>query len=182
MAASEVLGEVADRLVEGMMLHSDHADLMCFLGLRGLKRLHECGYHDDAKRLRKVHRLGIKYTQQMVPQGRQSASDALEPYMRYKQSEVDADTRRTALMDAMAGWVEYEADTAKLFSRAARDLWGMGEGILWVKVFALQKEAEHELATARKLHDEMAACGYDMCHVMEMQDPLHKRYRNPCER
>ena len=182
MAAIDVLGEVADRLVEGMMFHSDHADLMCFIGLRGLKRYHECGYHDDAKMFRKVHRMGVKYCGKLVPNGDQRSIDVLAPYMTYTQGEMDAKGKRDALMNSMQAWVSYEEETVKVYSRAARDLWGMGESTLWEKVFQLQKKAEHELALAMKLHHEMQACDYDMCHVLDMQKAMHERYHNPCGR
>ena len=180
MAAIDVLGEVADRLVRGMMFHSDHADLMCFMGMKGLKRYHECGYHDDAKTFRKVHRLGVKHCGMLVPNGDQDSDEPLRRYLGHSQRELEPKDKRDALMTSMQAWCEYEEETVKVYSRAARDLWGMGEATLWSKVFGLQRHAEQELATARKLHAEMEACGYDMCHVLDMQDALHERYHNPC--
>lgn len=182
MAANDILGEVADRLVGGMMLHSDHADLMCFLGLKGLKRYHEKGYHDDAMKLRKTHRMSIKYTGMLLPQSSQERSDDLDAFMNYSRHDLDTEAKRNALEGAMKSWAEWEQGTVIAYSRAARDLWGINEAVLWKKVFKWQREAEKELAMVHKLMCEMETCDWDMCHILDMQGPLHERYHNPCGR
>jgi hypothetical protein len=180
MAAREVMAEVAGRLVGGMMLHSDHADLMAFLGLRGFKRYHERGYHDDAMAFRKIHRATIKYTNMMVPQVDQEGSDELSPYMNYDRMTLDSEAKRNALEGAMASWEEWEQGTVQTYSRAARDLQALGEAKLWKKVYELQCKAEKELAMLRKLTCDMKTCGWDMCHILDMQEPLHEEYHDPC--
>lgn len=182
MATREIMAEVADRLVGGMMLHSDHADLMCFLGFKGLKRYHEKGYHDDAMAFRKVHRKAIEWTGILVPNGDQRSPEDLTPFMNYDRMTLDDEAKRNALEGAMQSWHDWEQETVKVYSRAARDLMGMGEAEMWKKVFKLQRKAERELNSVRKLICEMKSCNWDMCHIIDMQGPMHERYHNPCGR
>ena len=43
MGAADVLGTVCDRLVGGLMFHSEHADLFAYLGIEWLAEAHEDG-------------------------------------------------------------------------------------------------------------------------------------------
>jgi len=168
MAATDILGTVADRLVGGMMFHSDHADLCSWLGVRWLAELHEEGYHHDARCLRKVHRIGIEISGLMVPDGRQERTHSLDAYRQVKRWEVKPDVRKSALSDAMHDWIDWEAGTVQVLASAYRRLFDCGETTMALKVRDMARDTEKELAHARDLLCEMDAVCWDMPHVMEM--------------
>lgn len=169
MAAADVLGTVADRLVGGMMFHSDHADLCKWLGVMWLARHHENGYLHDSGCLRRVHRKGIEILGVMVPDGRQQRTHALDAFRSTARWNVKPDVRESALCDAMHDWCDWEHGTVELFGSSYRRLFDMGETSLAKMVMHAARDTEKELAGARSMLAEMEAVKWDMSHIMEMK-------------
>ena len=78
MGAVDVVGTVTDRLVGGMMFHSEHADLCRWLGVMWLAKAHEDGYAHDARCLRKLRRMCVDRMGTFPPEGRQERGHALD--------------------------------------------------------------------------------------------------------
>ena len=169
MAAVDILGSVSDRLVGGMMFHSDHADLCAWLGIGWLTALHEDGYEHDAACLRKVHRMSVRFCGLMPQDGRQQRTHSLDAYRSTPRWDVKCDVRCQALCDAMHDWIDWEAGTVQVFAGAYRRLYDCGETALAEKVKAITKDTELELAHARDLLCEMETVEWDMSHVYEMK-------------
>lgn len=161
MAAIDVLGTVCDRLVEGMMFHSDRADLCRFMGFERLTKLHEHGFEDDSASFRKVRRLCVSRLDAFPSQGRQERGRSLDRWKGRERSSVTTEERRQCLMEAMQDWVEWEDGTADTFRAASRRLWDMGETALSMKVCRLAEATECELAEAKFLHNRLVATDWD---------------------
>lgn len=167
MSAADVLGAVSDRLVGGVMFHSEHADLCRWLGLVKLAKLHEDGFSHDSACLRKVHRLCIDHLGMTVPEGRQERSHLLDAYHGKRSWDAQPDAR--AVQDAMADWIEWESGTIDVLSSACRRLWDGGEVALSDYVRRICDDTADELAHARRIAHEMRSCGWDMPHIFEMK-------------
>ena len=169
MAAVDILGSVADRLVGGMMFHSDHADLCSWLGVGWLAALHEDGYKHDSACLRRVHRMSVRFCGLMAQDGRQQRTHSLDAYHSTARWDVMCDVRRQALRDAMHDWVDWESGTVQVLAGAYRRLYDCGETTLAEGIKAVAEDTEKELSHARDLLCEMEAVGWDMSHVYEMR-------------
>ena len=154
---------VSDRLVGGMMFHQDNADLNEFLGMHGFAKLHEHGFLDDSKSLRKVHRKTILHLGRIPPQGDQKRGNILSKVMAYQSSDLGANDRYRLAVTSLESWMEWERETAKVFGEASESL----DGTLWRLVTKLQRGAEAEHAEAHRLLIEAKAC--DLAHLYEMQ-------------
>lgn len=161
MAAIDVLGTVCDRLVEGMMFHSDRADLCRFMGLKRLTKLHERGFEDDSSSFRRMRKLCVDRLDAFPSQGRQERGRSLDVWRGKARSSVTTEERRKCLMEVMGDWVEWEDGTADTFRTAARRLWDMGETALAMRVNKLADSTESELAEAEALHNRLVATDWD---------------------
>lgn len=161
MAAIDVLGTVCDRLVEGMMFHSDRADLCRFMGFERLTGLHEDGFSDDSAAFRKVRRLCVSRLDAFPSQGRQERGHVLDAWKGRARHAVTTEERHDALVAVMQDWVEWEDGTAETYRTAARRLWDMGETALAKRVNALADGTESELAEAKALHNRLIATDWD---------------------
>lgn len=168
MAVQDVLGAVCDRLVGGMMFHSDHADLCRFLGVEWLARLHDDGFLHDSKAHCKVKMMAVRLTDMMVSSGRQERTHALDQWRGMRTTDVTCDKRNQGIADAMDDWCEWEESAASTYRTAYSRLVSMGQMVLADEMRRLAKDTERELAEAKSLRLEMRACGYDIAHVMEM--------------
>lgn len=154
---------VSDRLVGGMMHHQDNADLNEFLGMTGFARLHEMGFLDDSRSLRKVRRKTIDHLGRIPLQGNQERGDTLSKVIAYKSSDLGANDRYRLAVTSLEEWEKWERETALVFGDAAKSL----DGTLWKLVTRLQRGAEGEHAEAHRLLLEAKAC--DLAHLYDMQ-------------
>ena len=168
MAAQDVMGAVCDKLVGGMMFHSDHADLCRLLGVEWLARAHEDGYLHDSKAHAKMRRKYIRHVGMMASAGRQERTRTLDQWRGRRMADVQCDTRPIALRDAMRDWCEWETGAADTYRTAYQRLLSCGHMALAEEARELAVETEDELSRARAMWVEMDACGFDMPHVMEM--------------
>lgn len=168
MSAADVLGTVSDRLVGGVMFHSEHADLCRWLGVEWLAKLHEEGYEHDSACLRKVRRLSVDHLGTFVPEGRQDRSHLLDAYRQKRSWDVPCDVRETALCDAMHDWADWEDGTVTVLTSACKRLSDGGCLLLSDKVRSIAKDTSEELARARSLLLRMEAVKWDMGHILEM--------------
>lgn len=168
MAAQDVAGAVCDRLVGGMMFHSDHADLCRLLGVEWLAKLHEDGYLHDSKAHAKVRRQTIRHVGLLASAGRQERTRTLDQWRGRRMSDVQPDARSIALRDAMRDWCDWEESAADTYRTAYSRLLSCGCMSLAEESKELAVETEEELSRARAIWAEMDACGFDMPHVMEM--------------
>ena len=157
------MGTVSDRLVGGMMFHDAHADLCHFLGMDGFAKLHERGYHDDSKSLRKVRRETIRHLGRIPLQGNQKRTDTLSKVIAYESADLSANDRYRLAVSSLEQWMEWERETARVFGEASESL----DGSLWKLVTRLQRGAEREHAEAYRLLIEAKAC--DLAHLYDMQ-------------
>lgn len=161
MAALDVLGQVSDRLVGGMMFHSDMADLCRYMGFKRLTTLHEKGFGNDSSAYRKVHRLCVRRVGMLVPSGRQERDRYLDQFRKENRVDVSDGDRAAALKDAMARWAEWEDGTADVFRTAAKRLHDLGEMALAKHVTDLADDTESELAELDDLRCRLSATGWD---------------------
>lgn len=166
MTHAEVLGAVSDRLVGGMMFHSEHADLMRMLGIGWLAKLHEHGFMDDSKAYRKARRLCIRHCGMVAPSGNPPQPDALSQLKGHTRGDIRALDAQRMLRASMQEWRTWESGTAKAMAGAADEL--ADSAVLWDAVRGMQFDVEHELAMLEEIMFEMDQCSYDMGHVHDM--------------
>lgn len=169
MAARDVLGSVCDRLVGGMMFHSDNADLCRLMGVEWLAELHDDGFLHDAKAHAKVRRLAILHTRGTVASGRQDRTHTLDQWRKVRACDITHEQRMVALRDAMDDWCEWEESAAETFRAAYSRMLDCGHAAIAKRLLKLAEDTEDELAEARLIRAEMDACAWDMPHVMEMR-------------
>lgn len=157
------MGTVCDRLTGGLMFHSDHADLMTFLGLGGFAHLHEDGYRHDSRSLRRMRTECIRRVGKIPQQGNQSKGNALSKVIAYSRRELSANDRYRLTNESLKAWSEWEHGTSKVLTESL----GVLDGQLWKMVDKLARGAEDEAMMADELCMEVAAC--DMAHVYDMQ-------------
>ena len=168
MAATDVLGTVCDRLVGGMMFHSDHADLCRLMGFENLAKLHDDGFLHDSKAHSRVRRMALRHTGLVVPNGRQDRTHTLDRWHGVKRMDVSCEQRRDAIRDAMCDWCEWEESAAATYNAAYRRMLDCGHMALARLMEELATDTEDELAHARQMSVEMAASGWDMPYILGM--------------
>ena len=81
-------------------------------------------------------------------------------------NNVNAQDRRQLLKNSFEEWANWEADAASTYAEVAKGL--EGDEVARHKVLKMQRSAERELVEAKRILDEMSACGWDLIHAYEI--------------
>lgn len=107
-------------------------------------------------------------TQSYIPQNWRS----------YRRQDVDATTKRRAVKDAMAKWVEWERQTKDLYSTSYKEL--LNDNAIDFAGFVKENlvlDVSEELAFAESLYMELENCDYDMVYLAEIQPGYSKKFK-----
>lgn len=176
MTATEAMGQVSDTLVEGMMVHSDHADLMGLIGLGGFAKLHESGYKHDSRAHRKVRRLCASVTGCVCTQGKLEYSNPFSQALSRRGQDISAQDRRQLVKSSLEGWHAWESTASSRYAVVADELRSLGEATLLREVLSLQRGAEAEMSEALDLLTELTVCNWDLAHAYDMQQRYEGRH------
>lgn len=173
----EILNRLIARKIEGMMFHDEMTDYFQFLGLQGFKRLHAYRFLCEAKEMRKLKQFEIDHCN-VLPEvdGVDYSKRTPSAWYGRKQTDVDESTRQRAVRDAMVAWVEWEKETREIFSKAYTEALEKNPSGA-VKIAKCLKGIECEVKYAERLNLKLAACGYSMDFVIEIQDKLHDEFK-----
>lgn len=148
-SSAKALGSVADRLVGGMMFHSEHADLCWHMGFERLARENEDGYSHDSKCLRKVRRLGIRHLGILLPEGEQRRSGLLGQFSGERCWDVGTNRRRQALERVLTDMVAWEEGTCEVLRDAHECVLTCGDMSIANAVGRMLADTEAELSEYR---------------------------------
>lgn len=96
----------------------------------------------------------------------------------YRRQDVDATTKRRAVKDAMAKWVEWERKTKDLYSTSYKEL--LNDNAIDFADFVKENlvlDVSKELAFAESLYMELENCDYDMVYLAEIQPGYSKKFK-----
>lgn len=177
MLVPDVLGEVSDRLVQGLMFHNEQTSLNRLLGFYGYAAMHKYQYLSDSMDMRMVNDWCIDHCGVIPQQGRQSASSVLDKWRGRSRDGIDCETRRSALIDSFDEYVAWERGTLSLYQRACDALVRGAEYEAYHLVEGLACEVGDELADAQRMKTELSATQWDMSYAMEQQPRFESKYR-----
>ena len=105
-----------------------------------------------------------------------------ENWYNYTRQEVDAGTKKRAVRDGFAKWVDWEKETKKLYEEAVCSLYEIGEIATACEIKKLVKDVDHELKTAQRKAIALASIDYDMPTIYCEQQEIHDKYKNKMKR
>ena len=182
MEAVETLKGVAVRLVEGMMLHNDLADVFDYLGLRGYKRMQEYYGAWDAITLRKIHRYSVNHEGRILPDDKPVYDPLAAALAGHDRSEASVQERIMYTRRAVEKWVAWQEETLSKMEAAAGALRAYGHIAAACMVEKLVCYTSKELKCAKRLHMELMAVDFDPAYAMQCQGCIHDEYRRKARR
>lgn len=160
--STEAIGSAVDRLVGGVMFHSEHADLCWYMGLDALAKENESGYSHDSKALRRLHRLCVRHLGTFAPEGAQKRSGYLDPYVGETRWKVSQNVRKRTLEKVLNEMVEWEEGTCAVLRESYSCLLGCGEMTLSNEVGRILADTEDELSGYRDELTRFQSVNWDL--------------------
>ena len=178
MTVEEIFTKLSSHMVTAMMIHDQLADAFAFLNLNGFKRISEYQFKSESMCYRKLNRFYIDRYNKLISESRVE-DPALIPdsWHNYKRWEVDVGSKRNAVKTMLDHWVSWERETKKMYQDMSHELSMSGEVSASLYVDRLVKEGDCELKKADRIMIDLASADYDMTYILDMQKPLHDKYK-----
>lgn len=179
MAYSDIFSELSAHFIKGMMVHDQMANYYDFLSLRGYKRYHEYQFKHDSCNYRKLNRFYINHYNKLIAEKPVSDPNIIpETWYRYSREDVDPATKKTVIKAGISEWIRWETATLAKLQQAQLDLYDDGEVASAMLINKFIKDVEKELKCAKRTQLDLTAVDYDMCYILDMQKPIHDKYKS----
>jgi len=178
MAYSDIFSELSAHFVRGMMVHSQLASYYDFLSMRGFKRYHEFQFKCDSCNYRKLERFYINHYNKLIMEKQVSDPNIIpDSWYRYTREDVDSDTKKTAVKNAMIEWINWETTTLSKLQKAHLDLYDDGEVASAMLIGEFIKDVQKELKCAKRMYLDLSAVDFDLCYILDKQKSIHDKYK-----
>lgn len=178
MKTCEIFAKIKERLLAGVMFHADMANYFAFLNLHGFEKLHEYHFLEEAADLRAVECYFVDHFNELIPSGEPERVSVIpETWCNHTRSDVSADTKRRAVRDGMAKWVDWETKNKTLYAEYYAQLCSIGEISAAMLVKDLVCGVDEELKHAHDMALTLEGLSYCMSDIVSMQDKLHEKFK-----
>lgn len=177
MAAIEILSRIAERMLKGIMIHSQFADYYGFLGLEGYQKCHTYRYFDESKSYRDLSDFCLKHCNKILTEPSFDNPRIIpEDWKQYYRQQVNSEVRLSAIKVGIDKWIEWELETKKLYEQCYNSLISENEISIAFEIEKLIKEVSIELINAEQEKIELEIINYDMPSILQEQKELCKLY------
>lgn len=177
MAYSDVFSELSAHFVKGMMFHDQMANYYQFLALKGYAQYHNFQFHCDSDNYRKLNEFYISHYNRLIMNKSVSDPKAIpETWYRYTRDDVDSDTKRTAIKNGIAEWINWETATLSKLQQSQLELYDDSEVASAMLIYEFIQDVEKELRCAKQMYLDLNAVDFDMEYILDKQTPLYEKY------
>ena len=128
MTAEQIYKTLSQRMLSGIMLHSDMVDYYKFLSLDGYAKFHEYRMIDESKAYRKLRKKYLCVYDKLIHDvefpKEQTIPDGWYAHVR---QDVNIATIKEAIGDGLSTWIDHETETKKIYEEMATELRNIGD-------------------------------------------------------
>lgn len=177
MTAEEIFSQIAQHMVEGLMIHSQMTDYYNFLGFEGYKACHNYHYHSENNNHRQLSCYYLKHYNKIIKELPVSNPHIIpETWYQYTRQAVSNETKKESLKQGFNEWIKWERDTKKFYEQMYQNLISIGEIASAIEVKKYIEDVDYELAGAEQKLLELSSIDYDLPTIMSKQSDLAKKY------
>ena len=181
MTIEEIGGLIAQKMLQGTMIHQQLINYYNFLGLKGYQKCHEYHYYEESCAHIKFMSYFISHYNKLMP--RYSFDSLTLPsivpqnWYGYNREDVDINTRRNAVKSGLQKWIAWEADVKHFLQEIYSELVNINELALAIELQENIKEVDKELKHAKLKYLEIKATDFDMTVIISEQECLKQKYK-----
>ena len=179
MTVEEIFIKLNEHMIKGLMMHDQMASAYSFLNLCGYQKCHTYHYFDESCNYRCLQDFYLENYHKLIPETEIKNPEIIpNTWYKYTKTDVDTNTKRTAVRDMIKMWVEWETDTKKLLEESYKELYDMGEIYASRKILCFLEDVGHELKKAQDKYINLEAINYDINYIVNEQRDLYHKYKN----
>lgn len=178
MEVNEIFKSLSERMIKGVMVHTEFIDYFDFLNLHGYKRMSEYHACCEMKGLKKLHTYYLNHYNRLIPQSQFDAGLVIpESWYQYSRQDVDINTKRSAVRDGFTKWRDWERETKTLYSQMFKELNDQGEVASAMKVSDYLDAVDKELKWVERKLLELQSIDYSMEFILDEQSYYHEFFK-----
>lgn len=178
MAIPEIYSQIAQRMIEGLMTHSQLADYFGFLGLKGYQKCHLYHYFEENNNYKCIANYYLKHHNKLLlDMPFKNPRVIPEDWFQYNRQQVTKEVRRSAISAGIERQVAQEKETKKFYENKITELIQLKDiaGAEEVKKYIV--DVDYELAEAEEIYLELFAIDYNISDIVTWQEDIFKKYK-----
>ena len=177
MTVEDIFAKIGQHMIKGLMIHTQLSDYFNFLGLKGYGKCHEYHFYEESKYFRKISNYYLEHYDKFIIDSHVANPGVIpQDWMKYTRQQVDGATRKTGIQAGFEKWVDWEAETLKLYQELYKELLNLNEVASAIELSHYIEDVNEELNKAQQKYLELRMISFDITIVMEEQEKLFKEY------
>lgn len=174
---SEIFGQVSNRMIEGLMTHSQLADYFGFLGLEGYQQCHLYHFFEENCNYKKIAEYYLKhYSKILIEKPFKNPNIVPEDWQQYTREQVNNDVRKNAIQVGFEKQINQEIETKKFYEIHYQNLVKESEIAAAEELAKYITDVDYELAEARQEQIKLMGMDYSVLDIMMEQEKEKKKY------
>ena len=174
MTIEEIFSSIANHMRVGLLFHNELINIYNFLNLDGYRKEQQQQYFQESHNYLNLKAFYLNQYGKMIVENETFERPKLIPdnWYRYQKKDVDTSTKRSAIRDLFQEWIKWEEKTKKLLNDCYLQLIELREVFSALKVKELLQDVCKELNRARKQQIDLETIGYDIVHIIDIQNKM----------
>lgn len=180
MNVEEICAAIAQKLLQGSMVHQQFINYYNFLGLDGYQKCHEYHYYEQSKGYLDFVNYYMNHYNKFIPKHSLESltSPTLIPdnWYDYNKQDMDINTKRNAVKNGLERWIAWEKEVKHFLQEICTELINNNEIALSLKIEKYIKDVDQELEKASLKYLQIKASDYDMSVIIPEQKDIKQKY------
>ena len=177
MAIDEIFSKLIQHMMTGLLFHNHLCHLYGFLNLLGYQQQQKHQYFQQAKSCFDIQNFYLSYYNKMIlPLNIQPQNVIPNNWFKYTKSDVDTNTKRSAIKQAFSAWQKWEKNTQQLLNNCYQQLYNLKQFYACQKILFLIQQVGEELQQLKTEQINLESANYDMVYILDLQKQLLEKY------
>ena len=178
MTVDEIFSLIAERMVEGLMFHSQMSDYFYFLGLEGYSKCHKFHYFEENANYRKISKYYLTRYNKIIQERPFSNPNVIpSDWYNYSRQDVIDQVRKASIKAGFEKWVKWEQETKKIYEEYYRELFKINEEASMLELGKYISDVDKELAEAENKLLTLTADNFDISDIITEQKQVKEKYK-----
>lgn len=178
MTVEEVFKSIAERQLQGLMMHEDLANYYDFLNLHGYKKCQEYHFQQEICAYRKLESYYINHCGKILHAAPAKIDVIPQSIYSATREQVDPQSKAAAVKQSLSFWVKWQKRSRQVYTKAYQDLMSLGDAAaaFFIKQYICDVDEEIKNAERHLIH--LKSVAFDLTVINQDQKELHKKYKS----
>lgn len=178
MTIDEIFTNIAKKMVEGLMFHSQLHDYFLFLGLEGYAESQKYHYFEESANYKRMGCYYLKHFNKIIAEsGFTNPRVIPENWAKYTRMDVNMATRKTAIQTGFERWINWEKEVKTSYEQMYNELVALKEIAAAAELQHYIQDVDFELASANQKFLELRSIDFNITDIIDEQECYYKKYK-----